>query len=59
VYDKKEEPAGFDVVYELNGSQHHLHTDTDPGSSLPVKDGKVVLASLKNSAGAKNTSEVQ
>ena len=59
VYDKKEEPAGFDVVYELNGSQHHLHTDTDPGSSLPVKDGKVVLASLKNAAGATNTSKVQ
>jgi hypothetical protein len=32
----------------LNGSKHHLHTNTDPGSSLPVKDGKVVLASLKN-----------
>jgi uncharacterized protein YcfJ len=54
VHDSKQEPAGFDVVYELNGSQHHLHTDTDPGSSLPVKDGKVVLASLKNAPIATN-----
>ncbi len=59
VYDKKEEPAGFDVVYELNGSKHHLHTDTDPGSSLPVKDGKVVLASVKNTAGATNGAKAQ
>ncbi|MDP9007845.1 MAG: glycine zipper 2TM domain-containing protein [Pseudomonadota bacterium] len=59
VYDKKEEPAGFDVVYDLNGSQHHLHTDTDPGSSLPVKDGKVELASLKNAPSATNNSKVQ
>jgi uncharacterized protein YcfJ len=55
VYDVKEEPAGFDVVYELDGSKHHLHTNSDPGSTLPVKDGKVSLASLKNTAGpAKN-----
>ena len=55
VFDMKEEPAGFDVVYELDGSKHHLHTNTDPGSTLPVKDGKVSLASLKNTAGpAKN-----
>jgi hypothetical protein len=47
-YDRKEEPAGFDVVYEYKGEKHHLHTDKDPGSSLPVKDGKIVVASLKN-----------
>jgi uncharacterized protein YcfJ len=45
VYDLKEEPAGFDVVYEYKGREHHLHTDKDPGSSVPVKDGKVVVAS--------------
>jgi len=47
VYDMKEEPAGFDVVYELNGSKHHLHMNSEPGDSLPVKDGKVVLDSPK------------
>jgi uncharacterized protein YcfJ len=45
VYDRKEEPNGFDVVYEYQGHQHHVHMDRDPGRSLPVKDGKVVLAS--------------
>src|ERR1700674_91786 len=59
VYDSKQEPAGFDVVYELNGSKHHLHTNTDPGSSLPVKDGKVVLASVKNAPTATNDPKVQ
>jgi len=52
VYDLKEEPAGFDVVYEYKGHEHHVHMDTDPGGSLPVKDGKVVVASLKNAPSA-------
>ena len=47
VYDSKQEPAGFDVVYEYKGQQHRVHTDERPGSALPVKDGKVVLASLR------------
>jgi uncharacterized protein YcfJ len=46
VYDMKEERGGYDVVYELNGSKHHLHMDSDPGDSLPVKDGKVELGSI-------------
>jgi uncharacterized protein YcfJ len=46
VYDKKQVPAGYDVVYEYKGQKHHLHTDQKPGDSLPVKDGKVVMASL-------------
>jgi uncharacterized protein YcfJ len=59
VYDSKQEPAGFDVVYELNGSKHHLQTNTDPGSSLPMKDGKVVLASLNNAPITTNNPKVQ
>jgi uncharacterized protein YcfJ len=43
VYDEKEEPNGFDVVYEYEGHRHHVHMEHDPGRSLPVKDGKVVL----------------
>ncbi len=54
VYDIKEEPAGFDVVYQYQGHEHHLHTDKDPGGSLPVKDGKVVVASLNNTPGPAN-----
>jgi len=45
VYDKKQVPAGYDVVYEYKGQKHHLHTDEKPADSLPVKDGKVVVAS--------------
>ncbi len=52
IYDIKEEPAGFDVVYQYQGHEHHLHTDKDPGGSLPVKDGKVVVASLNNTPGS-------
>lgn len=53
-YDLREEPAGFDVAYEYNGRQHHLHMDHDPGDSLPVKDGKVVVTSLKKIARTAN-----
>ncbi len=45
-YDVKHEPAGFDVVYEYQGQRHHVRMDRDPGDSLPVKDGKVLVASL-------------
>lgn len=45
-YDVKKEPAGFDVVYEYQGLQHHVRMNRDPGDSLPVKDGKVLVASL-------------
>jgi uncharacterized protein YcfJ len=47
-YDRKEESAGFDVLYEYAGQQHHAHTDRDPGPTLPVRDGKVVLDSLQD-----------
>jgi uncharacterized protein YcfJ len=54
VYDLKEEPAGFEVVYEYKGHEHHLHADKDPGSSIPVKDGKVVVVLLKNAPSPTN-----
>lgn len=44
VVDKHEEPAGYDVVYDYGGQRHHVHVDHDPGSTLPVVDGKVVTA---------------
>jgi len=43
VYDRSEVPAGFDVVYELSGVQHHVHMDHDPGARIPVKDGQIVV----------------
>lgn len=52
-YDRKEEPAGFDVVYEYAGQRHHAHMSRDPGHSLPVRDGGVVLDSQPDETGSK------
>jgi uncharacterized protein YcfJ len=42
-YDTHEEPAGYDVVYLLNGQRHKIHMDHDPGATLPVRDGQVMI----------------
>jgi uncharacterized protein YcfJ len=42
VYDTAEIPAGYEVVYVLDGKQHHVHLDHDPGKTIPVKDGRIV-----------------
>jgi uncharacterized protein YcfJ len=52
VYDRKEEPAGFDVVYEYQGRRHHVHMDRNPGASLPVRDGRVVTKAMKGASTA-------
>jgi uncharacterized protein YcfJ len=44
-YDSREVPNGFEVTYELNGKQHHVHMDHDPGRSIAVKDGRIVTNS--------------
>lgn len=44
-YDTHEEPAGYDVVYTLDGKQHHVHMDHDPGHEIPVQDGHIVVDS--------------
>ncbi len=41
-YDTREEPAGYEVVYELDGKRHHVHMDHDPGRQIPVQDGQIV-----------------
>jgi uncharacterized protein YcfJ len=43
VYDVEERPAGYKVTYEFAGKTHTTHMDHDPGNSLPVEDGQVVL----------------
>ena len=45
VYDTHEAIAGYDVVYSLDGKQQHVRMDHDPGASIPVKDGHIVLDS--------------
>lgn len=41
-YDITDEPNGYEVTYVLDGKQHHVRMDHDPGRTLPVKDGQVV-----------------
>ncbi|HNR22698.1 MAG TPA: glycine zipper 2TM domain-containing protein [Steroidobacteraceae bacterium] len=46
VFDAKQVPTGeFNVRYRLGDAEHTVKMDHDPGSRLPVKDGKVVTGS--------------
>ncbi len=40
VYDKTSVPAGFRVTYKLNGKTAVVRMSHDPGSRIPLKDGK-------------------
>jgi len=42
-YDTREETEGYEVVYVLDGKQHHVRMDHDPGKEIPVKDGHIVM----------------
>lgn len=42
-YDTTEVPNGYEVTYLLGDKQHHVHLDHEPGKTLPVKDGHLVL----------------
>jgi len=50
VYDTREEPSGYEVEYVLNGKQHRIHMDHDPGKQIPVKDGRIVVESGEQAA---------
>jgi len=52
VYDTHEAPAGYDVVYMLDGKREHVHMDHDPGREIPVKDGHIVVDSDSNQRGS-------
>ena len=43
-YEHRQEPSGYDVVYDYRGERHRAHLDHDPGTTLPVVDGKVQLS---------------
>jgi uncharacterized protein YcfJ len=47
-YDSREEPAGYDVVYLLDGKRHRVHMDHDPGREIPVRDGQVTIDAPKS-----------
>jgi uncharacterized protein YcfJ len=42
-YDSSEVSTGYQVVYVLDGKEHHVRMDHDPGKSIPVKDGQIVI----------------
>ena len=44
VYDTRSEQAGFDVTYELDGSQKVIRMDHDPGTRIPVENGELVVS---------------
>ena len=44
VYDTRSVQAGFDVTYELDGSQKVVRMDRDPGNRIPVENGELILS---------------
>ena len=49
VYDRSEVPDGYQVVYRLDGKEHRVHMDHEPGKRIPVKDGHIVTGAGSNS----------
>lgn len=43
VYDTSSVQAGFDVTYELDGTQKVVRMDRDPGKRIPVEDGEIIV----------------
>ena len=44
VFDTRSVEAGFDVTYELDGTQKVVRMDHDPGNRIPVEDGELVVS---------------
>jgi uncharacterized protein YcfJ len=43
VYDTSSVQSGFDVTYELDGTQKVVRMDHNPGSRIPVEGGEIVV----------------
>ncbi len=43
VTDTSEKLVGYDVRYQLDGKEGRVRMDSDPGSRIPVEDGRLVL----------------
>jgi uncharacterized protein YcfJ len=44
VFDTRSVQAGFDVTYELDGTQKVVRMSHDPGNRIPVEDGELVVS---------------
>lgn len=51
VYDRTEEPDGYQARYQLRGVERAVHMDYDPGSRIPLKDGEPVLSRQRSVEG--------
>jgi uncharacterized protein YcfJ len=45
VYDRLQKVVGYDVKYRFEGKEGVVRTSFNPGTTLPVKNGKVVVTS--------------
>jgi len=43
VNDSRQEQVGYDVTYRLDGQEHMVRMDHDPGKRIPVENGALVL----------------
>ena len=50
VMKTEKKQVGFDVTYRLEGKEGMVRMDHDPGKTIPVKDGKLVLAGVDKAA---------
>ena len=48
IYDSVEKPDGYQVRYRLGDREGTVRMDHDPGRSIPVENGELVLTSLNN-----------
>ena len=48
VTDTSEKLVGYDVKYQLDGKEGQVRMDSDPGSRIPVEDGRLVLTKNTN-----------
>ena len=51
VYDSSQEQVGYNVRYRLDGVEHTVRMDHDPGDWIPVHDGEVVTSRSDNRSG--------
>ena len=42
VHDSRQEQAGYDVTYRLNGRDQQVRMDYDPGRRIPIENGQLV-----------------
>ena len=47
-YETKEEITGYDVTYRIKDKESKIRMSYDPGSKIPLQNGKIVIAENNN-----------